>query len=286
MSNKNYFVSTAELITFLLLPSAIFLSTPATTIFFMSEQKVKQKDENPLVNLIINVIAPVLILSKMSKAGEKAWHLGPEKAMYIALALPIAYGIWFLIKNKKLNIFSIVGIISVLLTGLITLIILNDASLRPKAALLFGIKEAAQPLLLGSLFLLTHRSKTPLFNAFIFNDGIFNIKKIESEIEKAELQTDYKALLWKSTLFFFGSFVLSAILNLFVAFYFLSDLTPTLPEAEWFELYNEKVGSIMGWGYLIIGVPLLVIGGFIFYYLISGLKRLTHFELEGLLHPR
>ena len=117
----------------------------------MSHSKT-QPDENPLMNIIINVIAPVLILSQMSKTADKAWHLGPEKAMYFALALPLGYGIWHYLKNKQLNLFSIVGILSVLLTGIITIIIWSDTSLRPQAALLFGIKEAVQPLLLGSLF--------------------------------------------------------------------------------------------------------------------------------------
>ena len=250
----------------------------------MAEKNASTQDENPLMNIIINVIAPVLILSQMSKEEGSLWHLGPEKAMYAALALPLGYGIWHFLKNRKLNIFSVVGVISVLLTGIITLLIWRDPSLRPHAALLFGIKEAAQPLLLGSLFVLTHRSKSPLFNAFIYNDGLFNVKKIEKEVTAQDAQVAYNSLLWKSTLFFFGSFVFSAILNLFVAFYFLDGLDPL--SDHWDTEYNEGVAKIMGWGFLLIGAPLLVIGGFIFYYLIRGLKQITHFDLEGLLHPR
>jgi hypothetical protein len=38
----------------------------------------------------------------------------------------------------------------------------------------------------------------------------------------------------------------------------------SIPTAEnWKELYNKDVGRITGWGFLVIGVPLLVIGGFI-----------------------
>ena len=246
------------------------------------------KDENPLMNLIINVIAPVIILSQMSKDSEKiaakAWHLGPEKAMYIALSLPIGYGIYHFIKNRKLNIFSVVGALSVLFTGVITMVIWNNDALRPQASLLFGIKEAVVPLLLGSLFLFTHKTQNPLFNAFIYNDGMFDIDKIESEIEAENAQPAYQKLLWNSTLLFFGSFVVSAVLNLLVAFYFLHGLEPD--SINWKEEYNAAVAKVMGWGFLIIGAPLLVIGGFILYYLISGLKRLTHFELEGLLHKR
>jgi len=269
----------------LLYPVLKLVSTqPSTDSRSMEEKKKTTQDENPLMNIIINVIAPVLILSQMSKEHESLWHVGPEKAMYFALALPLGYGIWHFIKNKKLNIFSVVGVISVLLTGIITILIWNDPSLRPQAALLFGIKEAAQPLLLGSLFLLTHKAKTPLFNAFIYNDGIFDVKKIEKEVKAQEAGKEYNSLLWNSTLLFFGSFILSAILNMLVAYHFLGDLNPE--SDNWSVEYNSGVAAIMGWGFLVIGAPLLVIGGFIFFYLIKGLKKLTHFELEGLLHPR
>jgi len=259
------------------------LSSTLSTSKPMAETK-PQQEENPLMNIIINVIAPVLILSQMSKEMEKAWHVGPEKAMYFALALPLGYGVYHFIKTKKLNIFSVVGVISVLLTGIITVIIWNNEALRPQAALLFGIKEAVQPLILGSLFLLTHKSKSPLFNAFVYSDALFNVKKIEQEIEAEGSQKEYHSLLWKSTLLFFGSFLISAVLNLFVAFYFLQDLDPT--SISWAVEYNDAVAKIMGWGFLIIGAPLIIIGIFIIYYLITGLKKLTHFELEGLLNPR
>lgn len=247
-------------------------------------QNQKAQDDNPLLNIIINVLAPVLILSQMSKEGHEIWHLGPQNAMYVALALPLGYGVYHFIKTRKLNMFSIVGVLSVLLTGIITILIWNYPSLRPQAALLFGIKEAAQPILLGSLFLLTHRSKTPLFNTFIYNDSLFNIQKIETEINAAGHKKEYKKILWNSTLMFFGSFLVSAIINMVVAFYFLRDLDPN--SELWDAEYNQGIAKIMGWGFLLIGAPLLIIGGFIFYYLIKSIKMLTHFNFEDLLQKR
>lgn len=251
----------------------------------MSEAAKKtQQDENPLLNIIINVLLPVVILSKMSKESQTWYHLGPENAMYFALAFPICYGIWHFIQHKKCNIFSIVGVVSVLLTGVISLIIWKYDNLRPHAALLFGIKEAIQPLMLGSLFLLTHKSKSPLFNMFLFNDLVFNINKIEKKIKKEEKETAYKSLLWRSTLLFFGSFCVSSVLNIFVAYHFLGDLDPAAP--NWKELYNEEVAGIMFWGFLVIGVPILVIGAGIITYLVKGLQKITAFKFEELLQQK
>ncbi len=81
--------------------------------------KDKKKPDNSLLDIVVNVIAPVMILSFMSKEDGKLWHLGPVMAMSIALVLPIAFGIWHYIKHQKLNLFSCVGLFAILLTGLI-----------------------------------------------------------------------------------------------------------------------------------------------------------------------
>lgn len=244
----------------------------------------KKQQENPLLNIIINVLAPVLILSYLSKDGDKAWHIGPTYAMIVALALPLSYGIWHFIQHKKLNIFSCVGLGAILLTGLITIYLWSSDSAKPHVALIFGIKEAIQPLILGSLFLITHRSASPLFRTFIYNDTLFDIKKIEKNIGEKNLISSYEALLWKSTLLFFGSFCISAVLNMGLSFYFLGDLLPTTP--DWKEVYNSKVAKITGWGFLVIGAPLMIVGGYILFNMISGLKKLTGLNTDSLMVPR
>jgi hypothetical protein len=73
-------------------------------------------------------------------------------------------------------------------------------------------------------------------------------------------------------------------MNLGLAYYFLNDLDPTAE--NWKELYNKDVGRITGWGFLVIGVPLLVIGGFILARMIKGLKALTGLETDKILQAR
>lgn len=245
-----------------------------------------QKQDNPLTDIIVNVILPVLILSHCSKDGEKAWHLGPYVAMGLAVAIPLCYGIWHFIQHRKLNTFSAVGVGNVLLTGLITIYLFStdDPETRKHAPLLFGIKEAIQPLILGSLFLLTHKSATPLFNAFIYNDAIFDHGRINKAVKANDKVKELADLLWTSTKLFFGSFCLSAVMNLGLAFYFLGDLDPNAD--NWKELYNKDVGRITGWGFLVIGLPLLVVGGFILARMIKGLKALTGLETEKILQAR
>ena len=73
----------------------------------MADKKLPQ--DHPLANILINVIIPVLILSYLSKdpvlqekLGKiaKPWHIGPLKAMILALALPLGYGAWHYLKTR------------------------------------------------------------------------------------------------------------------------------------------------------------------------------------------
>ena len=58
----------------------------------MSEETAKpaaQQQDSPLADILVNVLAPVLILSKCSKDGESFYHLGPYIAMGLALSIPL-----------------------------------------------------------------------------------------------------------------------------------------------------------------------------------------------------
>ena len=108
----------------------------------------KPHQEHPLANILINVLIPVLALSYLSKdpalqrlLGEsvKFWHIGPMNALLVALAFPVSYGLWFFSKTKKMNFFSGLGLVSVLLTGGLTLFLWNkDGTVKEHAAILFG----------------------------------------------------------------------------------------------------------------------------------------------------
>ena len=245
----------------------------------------KKEQENPLHNILINVLIPVFALSFMSKDGDKIWHIGAAKAMMVALIPPLAYGIWFFVKTKKMNFFSLLGLVSVMLTGGLTIYLWNkDGTVKDNAAILFGIKEACIPFVLGIAVLFSHRSKSPLLNAFLYNDSIFNIPLIEQTVAEKQQQPAYDKLLWNSTLLFACSFAVSTVLNLVLAMHFLGDLNHAAPDAK--ELYNAQVAKITGWGFLVIGLPLMVFLGFTLWGLLRGLRNITGLDQEKLMLPR
>jgi len=258
----------------------------------MSDNKPPQ--EHPLANILINVIVPVLILSFLSKdpalqekLGKIAqpWHIGPLKAMMLALVLPLGYGAWHFLKTRKGNFFSALGLISVLLSGGLTLYLWNqDGTVKPNAGLLFGIKEALIPLVLGIAILTSHRSASPLIRVFLYNDSIFNIPKIETRVAEISAQVAYNRLLLGATQLFAASFFLSSLMNLGLAQWLFRGFDATAIDA--LENYNAIIARITGWGFAIIGVPILVFLFFTLRRLLKGLGTLTGFKDEELMLPR
>ena len=258
----------------------------------MSDNKPPQ--EHPLANILINVIVPVLILSFLSKdpalqekLGKIAhpWHLGPLKAMLLALLLPLGYGAWHFLKTRKGNFFSALGLISVLLSGGLTLYLWNqNGTVKPNAGLLFGIKEALIPLVLGIAILTSHRSASPLIRVFLYNDSIFDIPKIEARIAEIAAQDAYNRLLFGATKLFAASFFLSSLMNLGLAQWLFRGFEATAIDA--LENYNAIIAKITGWGFAVIGVPILVFLFFTLRRLLKGLRTLTGFKDEELMLPR
>lgn len=256
-------------------------------------QQTKQQ-EHPLANILINVLIPVLALSYLSKDPEfqqaigkaaRPWHIGPVKALVVALAFPIGYGVWHFMKTRKPNFFSALGFISVLLTGGLTIFLWNkDGTVKPHADVLFGLKEASIPFILGLAVIGSHYTPTPLLRTFLYSDSLFDIPKIENRVREIGGAETYQKILFQATLLFAASFFLSMVLNFGLALYFLGDLDHGASNAR--ELYNERVAKLTGWGFAVIGVPILVFLFFTLRRLLKGLGRLTGYKDEEMMLPR
>jgi hypothetical protein len=258
----------------------------------MPEKKPSQ--DHPLANILINVLIPVLALSYLSKDPEfqetigkavRPWHLGPVKALAIALSLPIGYGAWFFIKNRKANFFSALGLVSVLLTGGLTLYLWNaDGTVKPNAHILFGLKEASIPLILAVAVIGSHWTPNPLLRIFLYSDSFFDIRRIETRIDEIGAQSAYQRLLLQSTWLFSASFLLSTVMNFFLAIHFLGGIDHAATNAR--EIYNTQVAKLTGWGFAVIGVPILVFLFFTMWRLLKGLRTITGMNDDELMLPR
>ena len=240
----------------------------------------KKQQDNPLANIMWNVLIPIVALSFLGKDGDKFWNVGPVIGMLIAVSLPVGYGIHHLIKTKKPNFFSILGVVSILLTGGIAIMAYQDnGTVNEQAPFWFALKEGAIPFVFGVTILISHWTKTPLVRIFLYNPDIFNIPSIEKRIKANNACEKYKKLIFSGTLLLAGSFFLSMIMNYFLAMYFLTGNTGSQED------FNDGVAKLTGWGFAVIGLPMMVILMITMWRFVSTLKKLTGMDNEEILLP-
>jgi hypothetical protein len=278
--------------------SGIFLFSEMTVAACLRQPMTAPEKPNPhdhpLANILINVLIPVLALSYLSKDPEfqqslgkavRPWHIGPVKALIVALVFPIGYGAWHFITTRKGNFFSALGLVSVLLTGGLTIYLWNqDGTVKPNAALLFAIKEASIPFILSIAVIGSHYTATPLLRVFLYTDSAFDIPRIEKRVEEIGGGETYRIILYRATWLFATSFLISTLMNFGLAMYFLGGLDHAATNAR--ELYNQQVAKLTGWSFAVIGIPILAFLFFTLRRLISRLGALTGLKDEELLLPR
>jgi len=98
---------------------------------------IPEHKPRPMVDLLVSIAIPSLILMKLS--GDE--DLGATNALIAALAFPLGWGLFELVKYRKFNFIALLGLVSVLLTGGIGLLQLDLKWL--------AIKEAAIPAVIG-----------------------------------------------------------------------------------------------------------------------------------------
>lgn len=224
----------------------------------------KNAQENPFISLLFNIVVPSLILSKFSTAER----LGPVKGLLLALAFPVVYSIWDFTKRRHISFISGLGFISILLTGVFTLVQLPVEWI--------AVKEAAIPSLIGIAIIVSMRTESPLVKKLLYNDTIINVDLVESRLESTHHKESFERLLAQSSYLLAGSFLISAILNFVLAQVLLKSPTGT-PE------FNEQLGKMHALSWPVIVVPSMAIMMFALYRLMKGIKDLTGLETEQVL---
>lgn len=230
----------------------------------MNNPKTPPKKENLLVNILVNIIIPTLVLTKLSNDE----YLGPTAALLVALAFPIGYGLWDYKQRQKWNFFSILGLISVLLTGGISLL-----QLDPKY---IAIKEAAIPGILGVATLPSTRTRYPLVKTILLNDAVLDVQKIDHALQKQGNEASFDKVLKNASYLVALSFTLSAILN-----YVLAKIV--VVSAPGSVAYTQELGKLTALSYPVIVAPVTIVMIFAMFYLFRSITRLTNLSLEDIL---
>jgi intracellular septation protein A len=232
----------------------------------MSETaKAQTKQTGFLGNLIFNIAVPVLVMSYLSSDE----YLGPAWSIVLALAFPLIFGLYDLKQTKKVNVFSVLGIVSVLLTGGISLLKLP--------AEYIAIKEAAIPGLIGLAVIITQYSKKPLVKALILNEQLVNWPKLNETLEEKGLTNVFNSKVAVSSYIVASSFFLSSVLNYLLATWILVSEPGTTA-------YTEELGRMTALSYPVIVIPSMILLIFALMYLFKQISSVTGEPIESFLH--
>lgn len=229
----------------------------------MSDPK-PQKKSGLLGNLAFNIIIPVVILTNLSSDE----YLGPAWSIVAALIFPIGFGIWDLKQTSKINPFSVLGIVSVFLTGGISLLELP--------AEYIAIKEATIPAIIGIAVLITQRTSKPLLKVFVLSEQIINWENLNQSLKNSGASNEFEKKMAISSYIVAASFFLSAALN-----YILAKVILVSPPGT--TEYTEELGRMTALSYPVIVIPSMLMLIAALWYIFAQIKKLTGEDLDHFL---
>ncbi|MEW9798949.1 VC0807 family protein [Alteromonas sp. CYL-A6] len=227
----------------------------------MPQDQPQKQNQGFFANLAFNIIIPVVIMSY----GSDEAYLGPAWSIVAALIFPIGYGFWDLKESGKVNMFSVLGIISVVLTGGISLLELP--------AQYIAIKEAAIPALIGIAVLITQYTDKPLVKALILNDQLINWARLNEALDEDHKRESFQRKVAVSSYIVASSFFLSSVLNYVLAKVILVSEPGTTA-------YTEELGRMTALSYPVIVIPSMILLMTALWYLFAQIKKITGEDLE------
>jgi intracellular septation protein A len=205
----------------------------------------------------------------MKLSGED--DLGATGGLIVALAFPLGWGLFELIKYRKFNFIALLGLVSVLLTGGIGLFELDTKWL--------AIKEAAIPAVIGIAVLVSTFTPYPLIKTLLFNPAIMDVDNIKQKLEEHNSSVVFESRLMKASYLVAGSFAFSATMNYILAKWIVTSAAGTTA-------FNEELGQLTLYSYPVIALPSMLMMLGIFYYLWRTIHDLTGLELDEVLAPK
>lgn len=221
---------------------------------------------SPLIELSITLIIPSIILMKLSGSED----LGTVNALLLALAFPLVWGARSLLRERKVNVLAVLGLVSILLTGGIGVLKLDTYWL--------AVKEAAIPGLIGLIVIISSFTSRPLVRVLIFSPALMNVELIQEKLHQRGNAVTFEARLKVTTWMLGGSFLFSSAMNYFLANWIVNSPAGT-------PAFNEELGRMNLLSYPVIALPSMLIMIAVFYYLSRAIYELAGLKLtEAIKH--
>lgn len=234
-----------------------------------------QNEDSPLqafLNILFNIILPVVILDKLSKQFGTD---GPLIALIVGLSFPICYFLYEYFKFKKKNIISVLGFVNILFTGGFALLKLEG--------IWFACKEAFFPFLIGVAVLYSSYTTKPFIKFLIYNPSVLHINILEQRLKEQNTWQLFEQHLKKATMFLSFSFFVSAILNFVLAVWIFQPIDLALAENQRAILLNEQISKMTWMSMVVIVIPSMLMLLLIMRFLAKGIKQYSGLSFMELL---
>ena len=222
---------------------------------------------NALADILLTVVLPSLVLDHLSDPAR----LGPVWALVVSLAFPVAFAAWCWVKHSGWNLFSIIGFVTILLSGGLGLLKLD--------AFWFAVKESAMPLALGAAFPLSHLFGKPLVHALVLQPQVFNVRALHAALDTPEKQAGFRRTMLHGSWWIGLATIVSSVGNFFLALHLLGGKEPGG------EAFVKGIGTLNWASVIVIGVPLAVVGLLVLVRMIRAFQRITGLERADLMNP-
>lgn len=237
----------------------------------MTSDSNSNKNDHPLVSLLINILIPVVILNKGANLLGGHGHL---YALLLALSFPFIYGLREYVLFHSKNYVSILGVVNAILTG--------GLALGRLDGLWFAFKDASLPICLGGYVLISSYTENPFTRSIFLNPKVIKVDVLQSALKEKGKTPDFDELLRKGTRLFSISFFLSGIMNFALALRVFTHIDPHLSDAEHGQVLNQQIAHMTWLSLAIVALPLLCFTGLFLFWFFRRLHGLTGLTMEQL----
>jgi len=220
---------------------------------------------NPLLELLFSIVIPAIILIKFSGAQD----LGAVRALLVALAFPLTWGVLDLLRRRRVNLIAVLGLVSISLTGGIGLLELDTQWL--------AVKEAAIPGLIGIAVVASTRTRYPLVKTLLYNPALIDVARVQQSLSEKGNSAVFDARLQTATYLLGSTFFFSSFMN-----YVLATWIVTSPAGS--EAFNEELGRLTLLSYPMISIPAMLMMLAVLYYLARAMRKLAGLKLTEVLN--
>lgn len=218
-----------------------------------------------MLSLLLNIVIPTIIMMRF--AGED--KLGPVNALLLALAFPLIFGIYSMVRERKIGWMPVVGLVSIMISG--------GVGLLKLPAEWIAVKEAAIPLVLALAIVVSAWIGRPL--ARIFLNQILDRERVYAALQEKGTTEEYERRTAVATWLLASAFLLSAALNFGLARYVVTADGGT-------QQYTEQLGRMTALSFPVITVPVFIVLTGTILYIMNTVSKLTGLDAEHVLRDQ